>query len=508
MKSVLLVDDEYYIRVRVRKCVDWMELGFDTVLDCEGSREALQMLEARHIDLVVLDISMPVMDGLALCKEIRARGYDTQLIILTGYDKFEYAKSALSFDVLDYILKPIDGDELKRVVQKACERIDQKISVDNCMKEHAILKSQTEQIKSDLFFSTILTDSFLSRTDTTKQLQHYGIKPDKKYRLIYYPVNDALHLEACIPEEWSLAALARLPQGTFWIIEEESQQKAICWLQEFAGENLQKVYFGVSTMHGGTPEELHVAYKEARLIFRQHLLDMTTAVFCYDDYISERKIIGLEKLRDYKAAFNSGLHEQNPACVEEVLGQAFAHLAENHNSIFGLHLFLENLLFDIQKVTLHMNSEWVGDTLYKMQASELINSSDTLEQLKQQLTQIVAQCISQKNYFASSTNSLLIKRVEQMVENNYMDPNLGLASIAQALSLNASYLSDAFKRFHGQTLIHYLTQVRMERARDLLLAGDCNLVEVMERVGYTDPYYFSKRFKKFYGVSPSVYKTN
>lgn len=82
MRSVLLVDDEYFIRVRVRKCVDWQALGFDMVADCESGREALELLEAHPFDLVVLDISMPIMDGLSLCREIRARGYDSQLVIL------------------------------------------------------------------------------------------------------------------------------------------------------------------------------------------------------------------------------------------------------------------------------------------------------------------------------------------------------------------------------------------------------------------------------------------
>ncbi len=508
MKSVLLVDDEYYIRIRVRKCVDWLALGFDTVLDCEGGREALALMEERHFDLIILDISMPIMDGLALCKEIRSRGYDMQLIILTGYDKFEYAKSALNFDVLDYILKPIDGEELSQAVLKACERIDRKVSLDIRIKEHAVLKSQTEQMKSDMFFGAILTDSFMNRSDTAKQLRQYGIDPEKKYRIIYYQSKSIINIESAIPDEWSMATEINLPQGMSRIIEEKTYPQAMGWLQEFAALNLQKVYFGVSTMHYGTPEELHIAYKEARLIFRQQLLEKTTNVFCYDDYIGQRKILGIEKLRNFKASFNSGLQEQNLVQIEEAINGAFTHLVDNHNSIFGLHLFLENVLLEIQRMTLHMNGEWIGDVLFKMQAFELINSCDTLEQLKQQLTEIIAQCISQKNYFASITGSMLMKKVEQIVEGNYMDANLGLSSIAQALSLNASYLSDAFKRFYGQTLIQYITQIRMSNARDLLLSGNLNLVEVMERVGYTDPYYFSKRFKKFYGVSPSAYKRN
>ena len=128
MRSVLLVDDEYFIRVRVRKCVDWQALGFDMVADCESGREALELLEAHPFDLVVLDISMPIMDGLSLCREIRARGYDSQLVILTGYDKFEYAKSALSFGVLDYILKPIDEEEMEQVVKKRVKESTEGIS--------------------------------------------------------------------------------------------------------------------------------------------------------------------------------------------------------------------------------------------------------------------------------------------------------------------------------------------------------------------------------------------
>ena len=86
------------------------------------------------------------------------------------------------------------------------------------------------------------------------------------------------------------------------------------------------------------------------------------------------------------------------------------------NSIFGLHLFLENMLFEIQRLTLHANNEWLGDALFRMQAFELINSSDTLESLKNQLLETIAHCISQKNYFASSAGSLLIKKVEQIVK--------------------------------------------------------------------------------------------
>ena len=234
MRSVLLVDDEYFIRVRVRKCVDWQALGFDMVADCESGREALELLEAHPFDLVVLDISMPIMDGLSLCREIRARGYDSQLVILTGYDKFEYAKSALSFGVLDYILKPIDEEEMEQVVKKARERIDRKESLEHQRAEHLLLKSQAEQMKSDIFFSSILTDSFLERPETAEMLCQYGVDPKEKYRLICFREEASVRPETALPPDICLAASISLPQGAFWLIREEERQRITAWLKEWA----------------------------------------------------------------------------------------------------------------------------------------------------------------------------------------------------------------------------------------------------------------------------------
>lgn len=154
------------------------------------------------------------------------------------------------------------------------------------------------------------------------------------------------------------------------------------------------------------------------------------------------------------------------------------------------------MLFEIQRLTLHANNEWLGDALFRMQAFELINSSDTLESLKNQLLETIAHCISQK-LFCFQRRLAAHKKVEQIVKDNYMDANLGLSAISRALSLNASYLSDAFRRFHGQTLSQYITQVRMAKARDLLLSGELSLVEVMEQVGYSDPYYFPNGLRNF-----------
>ena len=112
-----------------------------------------------------------------------------------------------------------------------------------------------------------------------------------------------------------------------------------------------------------------------------------------------KQIIGFEKLRNFKASFNEGLRAQNLEQIDAAVSGAFGHLVAERNSIFGLHFFLENMLFEIQRLTLHANNEWLGDALFRMQAFELINSSDTLESLKNQLLETIAHCISQKKLF-------------------------------------------------------------------------------------------------------------
>ncbi len=376
MRSLLIVDDEYYIRVRVKKCVDWLALGFETVVECENGRDALALMDERPFDLVILDISMPVMDGLALCREMHEKGHRTQVIFLTGYDKFEYAKTALAYGVVDYILKPVDGEEMEKAVRKALGRMALSASIEHQMRKSEELERETKRMKTDLLFGAILSGGCLENAAVAAQMESHGIRPDARYSVMYFQAGDLPSFAALLPTG-IFGLEVRLAQGRVWIVEEAQPGDTVKYLSE--NQLLPDAPFGVSLSRGGTPKQVHAAYQEAVRNFPQ------------------------------------------------------------------------------DRVT------------------------------------------------ASDAGMLLVKRVRQLVEEHYMEEDLSLSTIAQTLCLNASYLSDSFRRFGGQTLSQYITQVRMEKASELLRRGNTGLVDLMEQVGYKDPYYFSKRFKKYFGCSPTAY---
>lgn len=503
MKSVLIVDDEYYIRVRVRKCVDWQVLGFGVVVDCGSGREALALMEQQPFDLAVLDISMPVMDGLAVCREMQKRGHAAQIIVLTGYDKFEYAKTALSYGVVDYILKPVDGDEMERAVRKASDRIEQNASIERHMRKSEELELQAKRMDADLFVASVLSDGYPASSKTAARLRSYGMDPAKNYRVAY--LADDLPLAQFVPlRDTGLDALdVRLSQGRVWIVEEDGDAV----FRPGGMEWIPPVNIGVSTTHLGTPSELHMAYREARLMFCQRILAASPSVFCYGEEFVGRARTEMEPLKTHLESFGAALRAQNLREMESSLSRAFAVMTRERHCVVTLYVFLERLLRDIQRNDPGLGDTWDGSVLFEMQTLEMLKGSDTLDDVMRQVVDIAAQSISRNPLASSSAGSLLVKRVKQLVDDHYMDAELSLSIIARTLSLNASYLSDSFRRFASQTLSQYIAQVRMEKARELLSGGDISLAELMEQVGYKDPYYFSKRFKKHFGCSPSAYRT-
>lgn len=124
MYNVMLVDDEEEIRVAIEKKIDWAELDFNVVGSASNGWDALDMALERHPDVVLTDINMPFMNGLEFSKRLKAELPDTKFVILTGYDEFEYAKEAIELSVVEYILKPVDSDELYQLFSRLKVRLD------------------------------------------------------------------------------------------------------------------------------------------------------------------------------------------------------------------------------------------------------------------------------------------------------------------------------------------------------------------------------------------------
>lgn len=127
MFTVQLVDDEPIVRVGLRKLIDWEKLGFEVVCEAENGEEALLQLENNHIDVIITDIDMPIMDGIAFMSRVREKEYASEILVLTAYSEFDYAKEAIKYGVVDYILKPIEEEEIADILKSVKKKLLKKL---------------------------------------------------------------------------------------------------------------------------------------------------------------------------------------------------------------------------------------------------------------------------------------------------------------------------------------------------------------------------------------------
>ena len=198
MIRLLIVDDEYYIRLGIKNAIDWKSIGIEIVGEAEDGEQGLAMALELEPDLLLMDIRMPFLDGLELLEEIAARHLDCGVIVLSGYDEFEYAQRAIKYGVLDYLLKPIDKNKLKETAMNAGIAIRKRRSVQHY--QQLVNKEQTAiraQFLRDFICGTITDETF---ADSRIQELHLPLS-DGPFQVICVKLDDYSLLERQLPPE-------------------------------------------------------------------------------------------------------------------------------------------------------------------------------------------------------------------------------------------------------------------------------------------------------------------
>ena len=193
---VLIVDDEYYIRQRVKLCIPWEDYGFKCVAEARSVEDALDYFSSNQVDLILVDISMPGRNGLELIREARTLYPRINFIILSGFSTFAYAKEALKYDVAEYLLKPINTEELIRALSSIKQRLDHQSEDDALKQEFRYFKEMHQLSENNLFFRDLLSDRLLTSSD----LSPYGLVQNKSYLLFIADIPDvatASHMSSC-----------------------------------------------------------------------------------------------------------------------------------------------------------------------------------------------------------------------------------------------------------------------------------------------------------------------
>lgn len=525
--TVLLVDDEEDVIQVIMRKIDWEGLGFSVIGYATNGVKALEMLEEFQPDVVMTDIRMPYMDGMELSKRIRAEYPGTKILLFTGFDEFEYAKEAVHLEVEEYILKPLNSQELTKVFTHLKVKLDQEIDEKRNVE---ILKNyymDSLPLLQTNFYSTLI-EGRIHQNDLEKFLRDYQISLPGPYYCCL-----VIHTSATqVPGDMNPLLLATAVQkqamerlGEKWEAKCFSYLGKTILLVQLGDENelpdltdecdrfckyanriigadvtigIGKVcstILELSESYAGAREAVsyRVIYGAIRAINIMEIApqEMKESGITGDEELAHLfKVIRLNEKEDIIQAVNR--YCSHISVVEKSLQHHYMDVMELVSSLYRFAMNNEILLEDFSG---DMGKMYTG--LLEMEPEALKKwLVDTSLSFREQL-------ITARN----KTTRSLVERAREYVCNHYEDDELSLDSICEELGVSNSYFSTVFKKETGNSFIGYLTDYRMDRASRLLIETNEKSYMIARSVGYTDPNYFSYVFKRRFGVSPSKYRT-
>lgn len=541
MMNLLLVDDESYVTESLFQTIPWRELDIGQVYQASSALEAIDLLEEQDIDVVVTDIRMPVMTGLELIETIAGRWTHIRCILLTGYSDFEYAKQAIRLDASDYILKPVDDGEFMRSVQSALESIrEERKELGEYQQLRYSRKSDIGILRTSLMHDLLLGHE-MPRHVIDHKLREYEIPlgtdqrtimlliqlgpkftgmDDHSISLMEYAIgNIAEEVFAELFRVWpsktphsGMILLAQLKtellsEGTDGPAASDVIKRYVTQFQQDVGSYLKG---GISVLVSASfdfPSELAGVYRTGlSSLYIGGSGDHEAIRFAADNDGSRRDSASHATHSFMKPPSLLHLLETRQwDSAREKIEQLFVELETafiGQSALYEIFLSVTNAYMYMahkQGYYIHQLDQAGWDPLYIQQvvqsAAKLRSwSLDMLNKL---------QAISSEQ--ETTSKSHIIKQVQEMVTTD-CGHDLSVKTIADRVYLHPVYLSKIYKSETGEGLGDYIIRKRMERAVYLLKHTNKKIYEITAELGYQNPQYFSKMFRKHYGMTPNEYR--
>lgn len=515
--SVILIDDETVILQGLKKLIDWDSLDISIVGEAQNGAEGLKLIEELTPDIAVSDIAMPGLTGIDMLREIHERNLHVKTIFLSGYQEFSYAREAVRYGAVDYLLKPVSPQDLRQVILRTLEQLRAEDSV------HILKKNDS---RPELLFQNILRENGCrSRLgDFLSSLGAWETSPGA----------------AC-------AALRIVMKN---IREKEENKNLTCFsIYEFIRQYLEETKAGImikrdsSTCYLLLPSDhdrelLHRHCRSLRArIQKRYDADIIIGIGCWTDREGQLSY----QYQTARFALELYYFEKKAFIDYEEISQDYTHSLEEYQAlirnirqdmIMGLHpqehvaqilsavKLAGNIHYGNKNAVISCCIQLTGEIFATLQECDLTGEgaaeeqAQFLEDLQKKPTfQLLLSCF--EDYYrrvflkiqllARHRSSSEIVRIKEYIREHFKE-NITLEEIAGYIGMNPAYLSVFFKKETGQNFKTYLTQIRMTEAIRLLNQTDMKSYQLAEAVGYRDAKQFREKFKELYGVSPQQYK--
>jgi two-component system response regulator YesN len=539
MHQLLIVDDQTALADDLVHMLPWHEIGIDVVHKAYSGREALDLLFEHPIDIVVTDIRMPGMSGLELIAEIKRSSKHIKCILLTGYADFEYTQQALQLRSNDYLLKPVEDEELMTAVRKALDELEQEWqAIASTQNAFYTLREQLPKLREYLLLDLITGKQAPASGPLTRKLAMYEVPVpgDGICRMMLLRIDDIAEMYDAADETLMEYALTNMAAELFsermqlWHCKDAhgftvcilsvksasdgavkgsgSEDDIDNWIekQAFQLQRAAKSYLKISisvltSKSGAFPDEIGPLYQSSLASFRHFIgrdIELFVALAKEPDR-GEMQVLG----ELYRSPTLGSLLEMGQwEAVEEKLDAIFHELEEEWRgsqehvleTYFAIAASIASLI--------HRTKKWLADTIgddfYAVAGGQPMQ---TVSELRSWTERVIASYRRSVSNVEKDSRSSIIRKVQEFIALNLSTASL--QTISSSVFLNPSYLSKIYKLETGEGISEYILRIRMEQATSLLAQSPD---EISTLLGYQKPSYFIQLFKKHYGMTPQEYR--
>lgn len=473
MNKVLIAEDEKLIRQGIKAIVSRAGVPIEEIIECKNGQEAYDLISKEKIDVLITDIRMPKMDGITLVKEIQKLSDVPRVVVISGYDDFSYAVELLRCGAREYLLKPINRDDITRIMGE----------MEKELQEEKLLNK--EQVK--LLYEKVKY-TLLSGRQTPEELERLE-------QQVTEGIGSTEYVMVCTNYHTNYRTIGKKasffpnigPHNILFIRPEYAKELIEEYMDDYA--------VGVSCIHHGIPE-MYKAYEEASALRERH--------FCMQrkNYIEE--------------SCDQAVSASDISRFIQLLGTARLDDADR---------FLVNLIQRTKRreVSARQFSEAMEQIIDKMKTTYAgiieteglhidslsnIYYYTTIDEYYEAIGRIMA-AINQKmdHEYDDYRNRIKIEQALDYINRHYQE-DINMAMVSNDVSMNYSVFSLTFKEYTGQNFVNYLKEIRLKEAKRLLDETDQKVIEISAAVGYENEKHFMKTFKSVYGVTPSEYRKN
>lgn len=533
MIRVVIADDEVKVCQLIYGLIDWKSVDMEIVGIAHNGIEALELIKNLQPDLMITDIRMPGYDGLEMINLGKQIKKDLDFIIISGYSHFEYAQSAIKYGVSDYLLKPINKKELLNTLNKIREKYKQRTEQLSSEEQLRLrLQSNIDKLRSG-FFTELLLQKGIDRAGIEIEkinkeyhfkfrrgcFQVFIVKIDCEYENFYESIKILKEkliqiLQEHIKSECFDMEIYFKNSRAYCVLnyETDNQKTIRKKLRSSLDEILvQKSLFYTIEFTIGLGiavediKQLTDSLKTAEWAVGQRLIEGTGKLLeggLMQDFSSNRDVLIADFTKNMETSLEvldkNGIVAAIDLLREQVLGKS---------NISGQEIF--RLIMDVCSTYLILLRNYQFNTdnterfheIFSLRADLCSSAWELFVYLSKAIGESVGTIIEDKK----QADIKPIRTVKQYIQQNYMKP-ITLKEISSLAGFNDSYFSSLFKKESGKNFSEYLSEVRMNKAKDLLKETNLCIADICQTVGYNDLKYFTKNFKKFTGLKPNEYR--